>query len=106
MTQRRIFDKCMEHKHALIFAAGIATAVLGKKVLESKTVKDAATQGVASVMSIRKDAEECFQDIKENAEEIVIDANEEEKTEIYIEEKEEEIEEEPKSKSKSRKKTK
>ena len=88
MNREEFIDKCVEHKHALIFAAGIATAVVGKKILESKTVKDAATQGMASVMSIRKDAEETFQDMKENAEEIVIDANEENKKEIYIDDKE------------------
>ena len=88
MRHEEIIDKCYEHKHVLIFAAGIATAIIGKKVLESKTVKDAATQGVASVMSVRKDAEECFQDIRENAEEIVIDAHEEDKKEIYVEAKE------------------
>ncbi len=89
MVQKEFFDKCVEHKHALLFAAGIATAVVGKKVLESKAVKDAATQGMATVMSIRKDAEECFQDIKENAEDIVVDAHEEDKKEIYVEAKEE-----------------
>lgn len=87
MRYDNFLDKCVEHKHALIFAAGIATAIVGKKVLESKTVKDAATQGVAGVMSIRKDAEETFQDIRENAEEIVIDAHEEDKKEIYVEAK-------------------
>lgn len=71
----------------MIFAAGIATAIVGKKIIESKTVKDAATQGMASVMSVRKDAEECFQDMKENAEEIVLDAHEEDKKEIYVEAK-------------------
>ena len=87
MVRNEFFDKCVEHKHALIFAAGIATAVVGKKIIESKTVKDAATQGMASVMSVRKDAEECFQDMKENAEEIVLDAHEEDKKEIYVEAK-------------------
>ena len=48
MNRNEIFDKCYEHKHALIFAAGIATAIIGKKVLESKSVKDAATKGMAS----------------------------------------------------------
>ena len=71
----------------MLFAAGIATAVVGKKVLESKAVKDGATQGMATVMSIRKDAEECFQDMKENAEDIVVDAHEEDKKEIYVEAK-------------------
>lgn len=88
MVDKKFFDKCMEHKHALIFAAGIATAIVGKKVLESKTVKDAATKGMAQVMSAKKDAEECFQDMKENAEDIVVDAHKENKKEIYVEAKE------------------
>ncbi|MBQ2637304.1 MAG: hypothetical protein IJG09_11555 [Methanobrevibacter sp.] len=87
MVNREFFDKCMEHKHALIFAAGIATAIVGKKVIESKTVKDAATKGMANVMAVKRDAEETFQDMKENAEEIVLDAHEEDKKEIYVESK-------------------
>ena len=75
MEHRDILEKCIEHKHALIFATGIATAIVGKKILESETVKDAATRGMASVMSMKKDAEETLQDMKENAEEIVIDAS-------------------------------
>ena len=64
MVNREFFDKCMEHKHALIFAAGIATAIVGKKVIESKTVKDAATKGMSNVMAVKRDAEETFQDMK------------------------------------------
>ena len=56
--------------------------------MESKTVKDAATKGMAQVMSAKKDAEECFQDMKENAEDIVVDAHKENKKEIYVEAKE------------------
>ncbi|MBP3791555.1 MAG: hypothetical protein ILA26_05965 [Methanobrevibacter sp.] len=88
MKREDIINTCVEHKHALIFAAGIATAIVGKKVLESKTVKDAATRGMATVMSAKKDAEACFQDMKENAEDIVIDANADTKKEIYVESKE------------------
>ena len=88
MNRNEIFDKCYEHKHTLIFAAGIATAIIGKKVLESKSVKDAATKGMASVMSAKKDAEECFKDMRENAEDIVVDAHAEDKKEIYVEAKE------------------
>ena len=87
MRYENFLDKCVEHKHALIFAAGIATAIVGKKILESDAVKDAATKGMASVMSAKKDAEECFQDMKENAEDIVVDAHEEDKKEIYVEAK-------------------
>ena len=88
MKREDIINTCVEHKHALIFAAGIATAIVGKKILESKVVKDAATQGMATVMSAKKDAEECFQDMRENAEDIVVDAHEEDKKEIYVEAKE------------------
>ena len=88
MKREDIINTCVEHKHALIFAAGIATAIVGKKVLESQTVKDAATRGMATVMSAKKDAEACFQDMKENAEDIVIDANADTKKEIYVESKE------------------
>lgn len=88
MKREDIINTCVEHKHALIFAAGIATALIGKKVLESKAVKDATTQGMAAVMSAKKDAEECFQDMRENAEDIVFDASADTKQEIYIEKKE------------------
>jgi len=87
MKREDIINTCVEHKHALIFAAGIATAIVGKKILESKVVKDAATQGMATVMSAKKDAEECFQDMKDNAEDMVVDAHDEDKKEIYIESK-------------------
>ena len=88
MSYKKVLDKCVEHKHALIFAAGIATAIAGKKILESQTFKDTATKGMASVMSVRKDAEECFQDMKENAEDIVEDAHRQYKKEIYVDSKE------------------
>lgn len=88
MKNRELINKCVEHKHALLFAAGIATAIVGKKVLESQTFKDTATKGMAQVMAAKKDAEECFQDMKENAEEIVVDANADAKKDIYVESKE------------------
>ena len=88
MLRDDIINKCTEHKHALIFSVVIATAIVGKKILESDAVKDAATKGMASVMSARKDAEECFQDMRENAEDIVVDAHQDDKKEIYVEAKE------------------
>lgn len=41
-------DKLMEHKHALIFVGGIAAAIAGKKILESKAVKEGCTKGMAA----------------------------------------------------------
>ncbi len=75
-----------EHKEILLFTGGIIAAIAGKKIIESKTVKNAATQGMAQILSIKKDAEECFQDMKEEAEDIVVDAHQDEKKEIYVEE--------------------
>lgn len=77
-----------EHKHALLFAGGIATAIIGAQILKSQTTKDLATKGMAGVISAKKDAEETFQDMRENAEDIVYDANMDTKQEIYVERKE------------------
>ena len=65
MIDKKYIDPIMKHKHALIFAGGIATALIGKKILESDAVKDATTQGMAAVLSAKKDAEEAFQDMRE-----------------------------------------
>lgn len=74
--------KIIAHKHALLFAGGVATAVIGKKVLESETVKNAATEAMAGVMTIKKDAEDTLAEMKAEAENI---ANGEEKTKIEVE---------------------
>ena len=42
---------------------------------------------MAAVLSAKKDAEECFQDMKDNAEDIIVDANAEAKKEIYVKDK-------------------
>ena len=65
MIENEYVEKVMKHKHALT-----------------------CTQGMATVMAAKKDAEECFQDMKDNAEDIVVDANSEVKKEIYVEDKE------------------
>lgn len=103
MDHEEIFKKVGEHKHALIFVAGIATAVAGKKIIESKAFKDTCTSGMAAVLSAKKDAEEYFQDMREDAEEIVIDANEETKKEIYLESEEDTDSKKSTTSSRSRK---
>mgnify|MGYP003309135799 CR=1 FL=1 len=88
MLRESILPFAKEHKHALLFAGGVATALIGVKVLKSQTTKELATKGMAGVISAKKDAEETFQDMKENAEDIVVDAHEDDKKEIYVESKE------------------
>ena len=82
MVDSKYFDRILKHKNALIFAGGVATAVVAKKIIDSKIVKDATTDAVASVMAIKKDAEDKMDEIRTDAEAIV----EEEKVEIEIEE--------------------
>ena len=88
MPVDRLRPFVQEHKHALLFAGGIAAAIIGSKIIKSQTTKDLATQGMAGVISTKKDMEETFQDMRENAEDIVFDANADTKQEIYIEKKE------------------
>ena len=73
MTRKEIMDKMIEHKHALLFVGGIATAIVGKKVLESQKTKDYAAQSMAKVLTCKSELEESIQDIKDNAEDIHTD---------------------------------
>ena len=100
MPHRKVLNQAKEHKEILIFAAGIATALIGKKILESKAVKDATTDCVAGVLTVKKDAEDRVEEIKTDAEQQI--AEDEEK--IVIDVESEEIEEEkPKTSKKSKK---
>ena len=71
------------HQHAEVVGFILVPADLQA----AKTVKDTCTKGMAAVLSAKKDAEECFQDMKDNAEDIIVDANAEAKKEIYVKDK-------------------
>lgn len=87
MVDGRVKSFARNHKHALIFIGGIAAGIIGAKIIKSKTTKNLATKGMAGVISARNDFEETFQDMKEDAEDIVYDANAETKQEIFVEKK-------------------
>lgn len=76
MVHRKIIPYAKEHKTALIFAAGVATAIIGKKIIESQAVKDATTKAVAGVMSAKQDAENAVAEMKADAEKISIEDGE------------------------------
>lgn len=86
-------DRIFEHKHALIFVGGVAAAVVGKKILESKTTKDYAAKGMASVLNCKSELEESIQDIKDNAEDIRTDAKAAQKDSVCVDITAEEVEE-------------
>ena len=87
-------DRIFEHKHALIFAGGVAAAIIGKKILESKTTKDYAAQGMAKVLTCKSELEESIQDIKDNAEDIHCEAKAAQKDAVCVDISSEEVEEE------------
>jgi hypothetical protein len=91
--RRDLVDKMIEHKHALLFVGGIATAIVGKKVLESKTTKDYAARGMAKVLTCKSELEESIQDIKDNAEDIHSDAKAAKKEAVCVDISAEEAEE-------------
>lgn len=103
MVYKKIVDHAIEHKYALVFAGGVAAAVIGKKVLESKAVKEATTNCVAGALAVKADAEERLEQIKADAEEKVCEEEDDEKVEIEVEDAEEE---KPKKTSKKSKKSK
>lgn len=70
MVYKKVLDHAIEHKSALLFAGGIATAIIGKKVLESQAFKDTTTKAMAGVMSVKQDAEKAMEDMKKDASEM------------------------------------
>ncbi len=90
---RDLVNKMIEHKHALLFVGGIATAIVGKKILESQTTKDYAAKGMAKVLTCKSDLEESIQDIKDNAEDIHSDAKAAKKDAVCVDISAEEAEE-------------
>ena len=94
MTNKdEIIDKMYKHKHALIFVGGMTAAVVGAKVLKSKTTKDYAAKGMAKVLTCKSDLEESIQDIKDNAEDIHVDAKAAQKEAICVDVTEDEEDE-------------
>jgi methylmalonyl-CoA mutase cobalamin-binding subunit len=81
---RDLVDKMIEHKHALLFVGGVATAIVGKKILESQTTKDYAAKGMAKVLTCKSELEESIQDIKDNAEDIHTEAKSAKKEAVCV----------------------
>jgi len=76
MVWKKALTLAVGHKAGLIFAGGVATALVGKKVLESDIVRETATKAMAEVMSMKNDAEKMMDDMKADAQEIVVESKE------------------------------
>ncbi len=79
-----ILDYALNHKYTLAFAAGFATAVVGVMLLKSDAVKEITDKGLDTVMAAKNDIEETFQDVNDDAEDIIIDVNAKTKRTIDI----------------------
>ena len=72
----------LKDKKCWCFAAGVATAVVGKKIATSDKVRSMCVSGLAKGMKLQKDAKAAFQNMKDEASDICYDA----KTEAGIHE--------------------
>lgn len=79
-----ILDYALNHKYTLAFAAGFVTAVIGVMLLKSDAVKEITDKGLDTVMTAKNDIEETFQDVNDDAEDIIIDVNAKTKRTIDI----------------------
>jgi hypothetical protein len=61
-------------KHLLYFAGGIAVAIVGKKAIKSDTARNLCVKGMAAGMKLQRNAREAFQNMKEEAVDMVLDA--------------------------------
>ena len=69
-----MFSKYFKNERFLCFVGGIAAATLGVKALKSDKTRDLCVKGIAKGMKLQKDAQETFQNMKEEASDICFDA--------------------------------
>lgn len=72
-----MWKDCLKCDRVWVFAGGIATAVIGKKVLKSPKTREICVKTVAQAMKLYQDAQTTFANIKEEAEDICFDAKQE-----------------------------
>ena len=58
----------------LCFAAGVAAAVIGKKVMKNPKTRELCVSGLAKGMQFKEDAQEALKNMKEDAEDLCYEA--------------------------------
>lgn len=66
--------KCFKNEKLLCFLGGAAAATLGVKALKSNKTREVCVKSLAKGMKLQKDAQETFQNMKEDAADICYDA--------------------------------
>ena len=65
------------NKKIMSFAGGVASTIVIDKVLKSKAVHDGAVKVMAKAINLKKAAEETYESIKEDADDLAYEAREE-----------------------------
>jgi len=76
-----MWSKCFKNEKFLCFVGGVAAATLGVKTLKSDKTRNLCVKGLAKGMKLQKDAQEAFQNMKEDASDICFDAKQQAESE-------------------------
>lgn len=74
--------ECFKSKHFLWFAAGAASVLAGKSIIKSESARKACVKTMAKAIKLQNDAQEAFQNMKEDAEDLCYDARQESEEQI------------------------
>lgn len=80
-------NNILKNEKAMIFLGGVAAGTLGVKVLKSKAAKKLYVTTLANGMKIQQDAQQLFETMKEDAEDLCFEARKEVSSESEGEEK-------------------
>lgn len=68
---------CLKDERVLSALAGAAAVIIGKKILKAPKTRELAVKGLAQGMKLKHDAQETFQNMKDEASDLCNDAKSE-----------------------------
>lgn len=80
-------NNIFKNEKAMIFLGGVAAGTLGLKALKSKAAKKLYVTTLANGMKIQQDAQQLFETMKEDAEDLCFEARKEASKECDSDEK-------------------
>ena len=67
-------DCILRHQKLVSFVGGVLAAAVGSKILKSQNTRRLCVIGLARGMKLQRDAQEAFQNMKEDAQDLCYDA--------------------------------
>ena len=68
------YFNCLKNEKTLVFLGGVATVIIGKKILKHPATRKTAVKSLAYTMNFCDEAKATVQNIREEAEDIYADA--------------------------------